>query len=451
MLPACLYPSSNLAPMQRSIATSAPLSIGSRLRRVLVALLVIANVAVFATLFYLNGIREAVGESIQTIPEEQLGALVPPTGSSSDPIFILLVGSDTRDTLTDDLEGEFGVFEGQRADVIMLFRADPGNGTAQLVSLPRDLLVDRPDGGFEKLNATYSLDTNAIIEAVVSATNLPINHYVEVDFVGFANIVDELGGLDYYFPLPSRDVKSGLLVEAGTIHMDGATALAFARSRTLEEFVDDEWRGVPGSDLERTKRQQSLIFAILNEAKRPSRWLEMGELVSSIGEQIRTDSGLDFETLRELAWNMRSFNSEELEAVTLPVDFTVRDGVSYVVERQPDAEQVLAALRSGLPLTTNQRSLRVEVRNGNGRNGAGTDFAAYLESLGHVVAAVGNAASSDYPETIVIARPGEIATADSLVAQIGFGTVQDGNLTTSGVDLVVYLGADAIDFGTANS
>ena len=437
--------------MQRSIATSAPLSLGSRLRRVLVAMLVIANVAVFAMLFYLNGIRDAVVDSIKTIPEEDLSALVAPTGSSNDPVFILLVGSDTRDTLTDDLEGEFGVFEGQRADVIMLFRVDPGRGTAQLVSLPRDLLSDRPGGGIEKLGETYSRDTNSVIEAVSRITDLPINHYVEVDFVGFARIVDELGGLDYYFPLPSRDLKSGLDVDAGTIHMDGATALAFARSRTLEELVGGEWRGVPGSDLERTKRQQSLIFAILNEAKRPSRWLEMGELISSIGEQIRTDSGLDFETLRELAWNMRSFNSEELEAVTLPVDFTLRDGVSFVVERQPDANQVLAALRSGQPLTNGQVSLRVEVRNANGRNGAGTDFALYLESLGHVVAAVGNAESSDYPETIVIARPGEIATADALVAQIGFGTVQDGNLTTSGVDLVVYLGADASNFGDATS
>ncbi len=437
--------------MQRSVTTSAPLPLGSRLRRLLVALLVIANVAVFAMLFYLNGIKEAVVESIETIPPEQLTALVAPSGSSSDPIFILLVGSDTRDTLTDDLEGEFGYFEGQRADVIMLFRVDPGEGTAQLVSLPRDLLVERPGGGVEKLNAAYSRDTNSVIDAVSDVTGVPINHYVEVDFVGFANIVDELGGLDYYFPLPSRDLKSGLLVDAGTIHMNGATALAFARSRTLEEFVNGEWRGVPGSDLERTKRQQSLIFAILNEAKRPSRWLDMGELVSSIGEEIRTDSGLDFETLRELAWNMRSFKSEELEAVTLPVDFTLRGGISYVVERQPDAEQVLAALRSGQPLTNSPLSLRIEVRNANGRNGAGTDFAQFLESLGHVVAAVGNAESSDYQETIVIARPGQISTADSFVAQIGFGTVQDGNLTSSGVDLVVYLGADAVDFGDAAS
>ncbi len=431
--------------------TSAPLSVGSRLRRFLVAMLVIANVGVFAMLFYLNGIKEAVVDSIETIPDDELSALVAPSGDSDDPVFILLVGSDTRDTLTDDLAGAFGVFEGQRADVIMLFRVDPGNGAAQLVSLPRDLMVGAPGGGVEKLGEAYSRDTNAVIEAVTRATDLPINHYVEVDFVGFANIVDELGGLDYHFALPSRDIKSGLLVDAGTIHMDGATALAFARSRTLEEFVDGEWRGVPGSDLERTKRQQSLIFAILNEAKRPSRWLDMGALVSSIGEQIKTDSGLDFETLRELAWNMRSFQSEELEAVTLPVDFTVRESVSYVIERQPDAQQVLAALRTGQPFVSSQLSLRVEVRNANGRNGAGTDFAAYLESLGHVVAAVGNAESNDYPETVVIARPGEIDVADSLIAQIGFGTVQDGNLTTSGVDLVVYLGADASEFGEAVS
>ena len=66
--PACPGPGSNLAPMQRSVTTSAPLPLGSRLRRLLVALLVIANVAVFAMLFYLNGIKEAVVESIETIP-----------------------------------------------------------------------------------------------------------------------------------------------------------------------------------------------------------------------------------------------------------------------------------------------------------------------------------------------------------------------------------------------
>lgn len=431
--------------MQRTAAPSATFSVGIVLRRTFVTLLVVANVFVFATLLYLNGIKTAVDKSIEQIPAGELPALVAPADRTEGPLYVLLVGSDNRDNLTGDLT-YFGEFEGQRADVIMLFRVDTDTQTAQLVSLPRDLLVNRSDGGIEKLNATYARDPNALIETAAEVAGVAVNHYVEVDFVGFAAIVDELGGIDFYFALPSRDARSGLNVPQGVVHMDGSTALAFARSRNLEELVDGAWQRVPGSDLERTKRQQELIFTILNEAKRPDNLLDMGTLVSAIGEQITTDAGLDFDALRDLAWDMRSFDTSNLEAATLPVYFDTIDEVSYVRTHPDDAPPFLANFRAGLPLTGQSgQALRIEIRNGNGRNGAGSEFAALVESMGHVVAFIGNA-DRDYAETIVITRPGEIEAADAFVADIGIGLVQDGNLTTGGVDIIVYLGADA-DFG----
>lgn len=432
--------------MQRTAASSASFSLSTVLRRVFVALLVVANVIVFAVLFYVNGLKSAIEGSIDQIARDDLPALVSPVERSDGPLYILLVGSDTRENLT-DLEF-FGDFEGQRADVIMLFRVDTENKTARLVSLPRDLLVIADDGSPEKLNASYSRDPNDLIETASAVVGVAINHYVEVDFVGFSAIVNELGGVDFFFALPSRDLKSGLNVPQGVVHMDGTTALAFARSRSLEELVDGEWQGVPGSDLERTKRQQELIFTILNEMKRPNNLLDMGDLVAAVGEEITTDAGLGFDVLRDVAWDMRSFDTQELEAATLPVSFTSRSGVSYVVTREPQASTLLAAFRAGRPLSGDTTAgLRIEVRNGNGRNGAATEFASFVESLGHVVATVGNADRS-YDETIVISRPGAIEAADAFIAQIGFGVVQDGNLTTGGVDLIVYLGSDA-DFGAA--
>jgi len=430
--------------MQRTVAPSASFSIGPVLRRGFVALLVVANVAVFALLLYLNGLKTAVDGSIVQIPTDELPALVGSTDSSGGPLYVLLVGSDNRDNL-EDLTN-FGDFDGQRADVIMLFRVDTDAQTAQIVSLPRDLLVEWADGGIEKLNATYARDPNALIETASTVAGVAINHYVEVDFVGFSAIVDELGGIDFYFALPSRDEKSGLDVPQGVVHMDGPTALAFARSRNLDEWVDGRWQRVPGNDLERTKRQQELIFTILNEAKRPDNLLDMGELVSVIGEQITTDAGLDFDALRDLAWDMRSFDTANLEAATLPVLFDTIGGVSYVVPHPDDAPALLARFRAGQSLSgIAGDGLRIEVRNGNGRNGAGLEFAAVAESLGHVVAFVGNA-DREYAETVVITRPGEIAAADAFIADIGFGRVQDGNLTTGGIDLIIYLGADA-DYG----
>lgn len=430
--------------MQRSAAPSAPFSVGVVAKRVLIGLLVFANVVVFAVLFYLNGIKTAIDTSIEQIPEDALPALVTPTDRVDKVLYLLLVGSDTRENLT-SLE-YFGEFEGERADVIMLFRVDTDNKTAQLISLPRDLLVSRSDGSIEKLNATYARDPNALIEAASSVAGVSINHYVEVDFVGFSSIVDQLGGIDFFFALPTRDLKSGLNVPAGVVHMDGPTALSYARARSLEEYVDGAWQGVPGNDLERTKRQQELIFTILNEAKRPTNLLDMSDLVAAIGEQIKTDAGLDYDALRDLAWDMRSFDTADLEAATLPVYFDTLQGISYVRPHPDEAPAMLANFRTGQPLTGEAtQSLRIEVRNGNGRNGAALEFASYVESLGHVVASIGNA-DRRYEETVVITRPGEIEAADAFVAQIGLGTVQDGNPATGGIDIIVYLGADA-DFG----
>jgi LCP family protein required for cell wall assembly len=435
--------------MHRAAAAGRATPAGKLVKRGLLALLVVANLAVFAFLFYVNGLRDAVVGSIETIPVEELPALVPVDSAGDGPMFVLLVGSDERaEGIEDQLGDVFGHFEGQRADVIMLFRIDAGQASAQLVSLPRDLLV-RDDGGAPtKLNSAYGGNPNGLIEVVSQVTGVAINHYVEVDFVGFANIVDELGGIDFYFPHPSRDEKSGLFVEQGTVHLDGPTALAYARSRNFEELVAGNWRRMPGSDLERTRRQQELIFAILNEAKRPSNLLGMGELVSAVGEQIKTDSALDYETLRDVAWAMRGFDATELEAVTLPVAFTAVNGISYVVEREPQAADVLAAFKQGASLTeAGPRSLRVEVRNGNGRKGAAADFAEALEQLGHVAAFVGNAPNNDYQSTLIVTRAGEEELGDLLAGQLGFGSVTDGNLSTGGIDLIVYLGADAVGFG----
>ena len=120
--------------MQRSAASSsAHFSIGLVAKRIFVVALVLANVLVFAVLFYLNGLKTAVGE-IERIPESALPALVTPADRVEGPIYLLLVGSDTRENLT-SLEF-FGEFDGERADVIMLFRIDPELQTAQLVREP---------------------------------------------------------------------------------------------------------------------------------------------------------------------------------------------------------------------------------------------------------------------------------------------------------------------------
>ena len=146
----------------------------------------------------------------------------------------LVVGTDSRENLPDDLEGKFGDFAGARADVIMLMQV--ASDEVQLLSIPRDLRVEIPGHGVNKVNAAYAFGgPELLVETMSRETGIRINHYLEVDFGGFAGIVDALGGIELDFPAPARDLKSGLEVEeAGTQVVDGATALAYARSRSYE-------------------------------------------------------------------------------------------------------------------------------------------------------------------------------------------------------------------------
>jgi len=260
----------------------------------------------------------------------------------------LVVGSDSRENLPDDLEGKFGDFGGERADVIMLMQVV--NDRTQLLSIPRDLRVEIPGQGVGKVNAAYAFGgPDLLVETVSQATGVSINHYLEVDFGGFAGIVDSLGGIELDFPAPARDQKSGLLVEnAGTQTVDGATALAYARSRSYEEQVDGEWRSAGGGDIERTGRQREVLLKIIDKASSPSGMIRSPFVLNEVTSNLSVDSSVTPLRMLRTAWAFRSAGSTE--TLTLPVVGHSEGGVSYVVMDEPAATQVLDAFRAGEPL-----------------------------------------------------------------------------------------------------
>jgi LCP family protein required for cell wall assembly len=180
-----------------------------------------------------------VASSVSTIQAETLDLTEEP--ALSEPRTFLLVGSDSRENVA-ELSGDFGNFAGERADVVILLQVHPGEGRLQMLSLPRDLKVSW-EGSTEKLNATFAEGGAAgIIGTVQRETGIPIHHYIQVDFAGFAGIVDVAGGIRMTFPFPARDLKSGLEVAAGTRRLDGETALAMARSRSYQELRGEHRR-----------------------------------------------------------------------------------------------------------------------------------------------------------------------------------------------------------------
>ncbi len=310
-------------------------------RTILLSLLLLAVVGVFGVI----GLLLWTDSKIDKLPEEDLTSLEPVEAGVRN---ILVVGTDSREGLPDDFEGKFGEFSGSRTDVIMVAHVE--NGRAQLLSLPRDLKVDIPGHGTNKINAAYVFGgPDLLVQTIQDNLDIPINNYVEIDFFGFANVVDAMGGVTLTFDNPARDLKSGLDVPAGTLTLNGAQALAYARSRSYQELQGGEWVSVNGSDIGRTGRQQELLLTMFSQATSPGNAFNLPGFASTFAEQITADAGMSVPVLVELGSSALSLGGAEIEAMTLPVRISNEGGVSYVVRIEPDSGDVIQAFKAAEP------------------------------------------------------------------------------------------------------
>lgn len=379
------------------------------------------------------------GQDVLALAESDEEVVSELSEATGDALTFLVVGSDSREGL-DDL-AFFGQAGGERGDVIMLVHLDQATGEARLLSIPRDLWVDIPGNGEGKINAAYSYGgPSLMVQTIRENLGIDVNHYVEVDFLGFIAMVDELGGVEMSFPHPARDAKSGLSVEAGSQTLDGEQALAYARSRKYEEYQDDRWVSVDASDLGRTQRQQEVVRAILTEMKSPGSIAEAGDIAGSMAKHMTIDATLADSSVASLAWDFRSLVTGSIDGQTLPVYGDTVNGASVVRAAEPEAAATIDGFLSGV-MTLESAPLRIQVLNGNGIAGAASAMSERLAESGFEVAGVGNADDKDYATTTILVPDGSMA-GDQIVGQIGFGVVQIGTVD-NGYDAVVIVGADA--------
>lgn len=239
----------------------------------------------------------------------------------------LLVGTDTRPGFTQNL-----------ADTILVLRT--GDGPARMLSLPRDLFVPIPARGTEgRINSSYNEGPTSLIRTVQESVGIPIDRYIEINFVSFAGLIDAVGGVTIAFPHPAIDTKSGLNVQqAGDVRLDGEQALAYVRSRTYQEVIDGQVQPSDGlADLSRVQRQQTFLRAVLNEAGSSRNPFELDEIGQALIGGLRIDNHMELVDALRFAWTMGRLDPQQTE---LPVSFV--DGETYVVLRQPEAAAVIA-------------------------------------------------------------------------------------------------------------
>ena len=359
----------------------------------------------------------------------------------------LLVGTDTREGL-DPNDPDAGGFLGDSGcectDTIMVLRVDPEAKQAYLLSFPRDLYLPiSGTGDTARINTAHARSPQTLIDTIQDNFDIPINHYVEIDFVGFEKLVDAVGGVPLWFDAPVRDRNTGLDVpQAECVVLSGEQARKFVRSRYLEyQDEDGDWRSDPTADLGRITRQQTFVRRAVAKAvdEGLSNPITLNELVSAGVANVSLDEDLDAGDLLAIGDAFSGYDAEDLRGYSIPSEPTTTTGGARVeLPLMRKAQHTLNIFRGLPPGTLSPEGIDVSVLNGTGVTGQAADAAGALGDIGFNIVDVDSYPTEDVERTTVLygfyAGPSARRVAQHITG--GAALVQDNDLGFSEVVLV---------------
>lgn len=423
-------------------------------------------------------LRQLDGNITATDISDQIGD-DRPTETDDEPseeLNVLLIGSDSR-----DFEGGegFGEVSGQRADTTIVMHLAADRTRAQFVSIPRDSMVEMPEcthddgsvveGGFKQFNSAFAVGGAACtFRTVESLTGVTLDHYAIVNFAGFADIVDALGGVRVCLPEAVDDPLSGLDLPAGETVVDGTQGLAYVRARSIGD----------GSDTQRIVRQQAFLSSMVQQVTSTGLLLRPDRLVGVLDAGTRsltTDPELaSIPALTRIALSVQGLPAEDVSFLTVPSEPWSEDPNRLIWTDA--AEAVWAAIRADQPLpgqapvevappepsveptvqqlAVSPADIELRVRNNGAPAGAAGAAADALELQGFVVVGIENGdedgtgvvvrvpvGAEEAGRTVAAAFPGAVVEVDEDTADI---TVELGAGAAAAVEVPNRLGEESL-------
>jgi LCP family protein required for cell wall assembly len=248
---------------------------------------------------------------------------------------VLLIGNDEAAAL---------------ADVVLLAVLPADENLAPfMVSLPRDLYVpNRCTNGYGRINTAYREcgDVNAptmLALAVEDFTGIKVDNFALFDFAGFEQVIDGVGGVEICSEYPLRDAKSYLDFPGGCVNADGATALAWVRSRHTQQYVDGSWRSVPGaSDLLRNEHQQDVLIQLAKKLRTFKSPTDLSNKIKELSNAFVVDDGLGLADTLSLAWRLRDIDVESIQRLVVPVKLGRTTSGQSILRATKPFDEVLA-------------------------------------------------------------------------------------------------------------
>ncbi len=361
-------------------------------------------------------------------------------------------------------------------DTIILASINPIDKDAALVSIPRDLYVSVPRQGSMKINAVYSTGKASVLNkyskptaeqkkqaeqagfdlaesTVESVLGVPVHYYAMVDFTGFKQAIDTVGGVDINAPQAVReqmriDGKTYILdVKPGWQNMDGHKALAYSRSRHTSA------RG----DFDRSERQRLMIVALkekvfsLGTFSNPAK---ISQLIDNFGNHVQTDFSLqDLTRLYDLSKEIPGNKIQSIGLIDPPHDYLTTSnigGLSVVVPKagQNNYKDIQSYIRNTLKDSfIKNENASILVLNGTQIPGLATTKSDELKSYGYNVINATNAPTKNYTKTVIVdMRGGNKKYTNRYLEQrfktTATGSLPDASINSQNADFVIILGSD---------
>ena len=384
------------------------------------------------------------------------------------PLNILLMGTDTRTDQGGGFGSEAEYGGNGRSDTTILVHLSNDRKSAVVVSIPRDSVVNIPpctkeDGSTvpertDLFNSAFSsAGPGCTVKTLETLTGIVVNHAVIVDFIGFSNVVDALGGIKVCLTeAVDEPVENGAGIQlpSGVQTLDGKSALGLMRAR---------YSLADGSDLKRIERQQELLSLTIDQVTEMNLITDLPALykvLNAATSSLQMDSGLsDLDSLVTLSTSLSSMGSKNVSFVTVPYEPTP-DGnrVQWTAAAQelwsaiindtgwpPSPVSTIPSESPSVPaeeIVINPGDVSVIILNGTMRAGFAALTGEYLKTQGLNIAEVGNAPNKETGESLIVHTSGNNLKAQLVARLLGITNIAE-DPELSGGDVAVILGNNA--------
>jgi len=326
----------------------------------------------------------------------------------------------------------------KRTDTMILAHYNAEDKKVSLVSIPRDTLI-KINGKNQKINAAHASDgVIGAVSAVEELLGIKIDYYGKIDYEGFRQVIDAIGGIDMDitrtmdYDDPSQDLSIHFK-KGTTVHLDGKKAEEFFRWRK-----NNNGSGLADGDLGRIKNQQMFIGKVMEKVKSPTIVIKMPSILSAIQSYVETN--MDANGILKYGYIFGAIGKDKMAMDTIKGDSKYIGGQSYLVFDEAQNAQLISKLNDSKVQNIDKSKFKIKIMNGTKKSGLASDFSKYLSEEGYNKPLTENGDPTSKTK-IIVYNSSEDIKAD-LIKDFKIENIEFSSSTQENFDIIVLLGED---------